>query len=191
MSESETDEVSIIKPLDAHLHVRDGNILKAVIGHTARQFASAIIMPNLTPPITTPPQADMYKAEIMSALPEGSTFKPLMTTYLTDDANRGELLWGLHNERWVAAKLYPANATTNSEHGVTDINKIGDVLKAMEKFEMPLLMHGEVVFDDGVEVDPFDRELSLSRRSLSLFVIRFLTYVLCLNILQPKKRLIM
>ncbi len=158
MTETITNELSIVKPFDAHLHVRDGNVLKAVIGHSARQFDSAIIMPNLNPPITTTPQADEYKAEIMSALPDKSTFKPLMTTYLTDDTNHSELMWGFHNESWVAAKLYPANATTNSKLGVTDINNIHDVLKAMEKFKIPLLMHGEVVHDDGVEVDPFDRE---------------------------------
>jgi dihydroorotase len=147
--------LTIRRPDDWHVHLRDGAMLKNIAVHTARQFARAIIMPNLVPPVTTVDAAIAYRVRILAALPAGLDFEPLMTCYLTDGADPAELLRGKREEVWVAAKLYPAHATTNSAHGVTSVEKIAPALEAMERAGMPLLVHGEVT--DPV-VDIFDRE---------------------------------
>jgi dihydroorotase len=147
--------LSIRRPDDWHVHLRDGPMLAACAVHTARQFARGIIMPNLVPPVTKVAEAAAYRERIRRAIPAGLTFEPLMTCYLTDDADPAELVRGKDEGVWVAAKLYPAHATTNSAHGVTSVQRIGKALEAMEKAGMPLLVHGEVT---DPEVDIFDRE---------------------------------
>ena len=149
------DRIVIRRPDDWHVHLRDGAMLAAVAGHTARQFARAIVMPNLDPPVTTAAAAVAYRARIAAALPAGAGFSPLMTCYLTDDADPVEIAAGFASGAWAAAKLYPANATTNSARGVTAIRNIHAALEAMERIGMPLLIHGEVT---DPEVDVFDRE---------------------------------
>ncbi len=146
--------LTITRPDDWHLHVRDGAALQAVIGHTAAQFGRAIIMPNLKPPVSTVAQALAYKARIMAALPAGSSFEPLMTLYLTDTLPPAEIA-AAKAAGLPAAKLYPAGATTNSDAGVTDVRKIYPTLEAMQKHGMLLLVHGEVTDS---EIDIFDRE---------------------------------
>jgi dihydroorotase len=143
------------RPDDWHVHLRDGAMLQAVASWTARQFARAIVMPNLSPPITRVAEAEAYRDRILAALPQGARFTPLMTCYLTDDADPDELARGHAAGAWTAAKLYPAHATTNSAHGVTSIDNIRPALARMEKIGMPLLVHGEVT---DPEVDIFDRE---------------------------------
>ena len=150
-----TDHITIRRPDDWHVHLRDGEMLNAVAGYTARQFARAIVMPNLTPPITTVAAAQAYRGRIMAALPQGTDFVPLMTCYLTDDADPAEIARGYEQGVFAACKLYPAHATTNSAHGVTDIRKLIGVLEAMQRIGMPLLIHGEVT-DRAVDI--FDRE---------------------------------
>lgn len=146
--------LTLTRPDDWHLHVRDGAALQAVIGHTASQFGRAIIMPNLKPPVTTVAQALAYKERILAALPAGSSFEPLMTLYLTDTLPPTEIA-AAKAAGLPAAKLYPAGATTNSDAGVTDVRKIYPTLEAMQKHGLLLLVHGEVT--DG-EIDIFDRE---------------------------------
>lgn len=146
--------ITLTRPDDWHLHVRDGAALEAVIGHTAAQFARAVIMPNLKQPVSTTAQALAYKARILTALPQGSTFEPLMTLYLTDNTKLEEIAQA-RASGIVAAKLYPAGATTNSEAGVTAVQNIYPVLAAMQTHGMPLLVHGEVT-DSAIDV--FDRE---------------------------------
>jgi dihydroorotase len=148
-------ECRIIRPDDWHVHLRDGDMLKAVLPFTARVFARAIVMPNLKPPVATAAQAAAYRAEIVKALPQGIAFTPLMTVYLTDATSPDDIEKGHKDGIITAAKLYPANATTNSEAGVTDMRKIYPVLERMQKIGMPLLVHGEVTDAD---VDVFDRE---------------------------------
>lgn len=159
---AKVDRIEIPKPIDFHLHLRDGDILRTVLPLVVRQFEGAIVMPNLAIPITTIEQALAYREEVLTALKDsgnGYNFTPLMTAYLTDNTIQGELIDGLRSGIWVAGKLYPANATTNSAHGVTDIRKLASVFKAMEEAYMPLLIHGELVsYDEGKRVDPFDRE---------------------------------
>lgn len=150
-----TDHITLRRPDDWHVHLRDGAMLQAVAGYTARQFGRAIIMPNLTPPITTADAADAYRARIHAALPPGADFSPLMTLYLTDDADPAVVEAGYRGGSWIAAKLYPARATTNAHFGVTDITKVMAVLERMAEIGMPLLVHGEVT---DPEVDIFDRE---------------------------------
>ena len=153
--------LTIRTPDDWHLHLRDGEMLQAVVGHTARQFARAIVMPNLKPPITTVEQAKAYRDRIMAALsashgPEAAAgFTPLMTAYLTETINPAELERGYSDGVFTAAKLYPAGATTNSDAGVRDLANIQPVLETMERIGMPLLIHGEVT-DPAVDI--FDRE---------------------------------
>lgn len=147
--------LSIRRPDDWHVHLRDGPLLAACAVHTARQFARGIIMPNLVPPVTNVAEAAAYRDRIRRAVPAGLAFEPLMTCYLTDDADPAELVRGKDEGVWVAAKLYPAHATTNSAHGVTSVQRISKALEAMEKAGMPLLVHGEVTDS---EVDIFDRE---------------------------------
>lgn len=161
----ETQSITIRRPDDWHLHLRDGEMLKAVAPYSARQFARAIIMPNLTPPVTTVEAAAAYRERIVSAA--GAGFTPLMTCYLTDQADPDTLERGHAEGVWVAAKLYPANATTNSAHGVTDVRSIFPALERMQQIGMPLLVHGEVT---DPEVDIFDREAVFIDRILQHLV---------------------
>ena len=151
------------RPDDWHLHLRDGAMLRAVLPATARTFARAVVMPNLRPPVTSVNEAVAYRARILAALPEGVSFEPLMTAYLTDAIDPRELDLGFRQGVFSAAKLYPANATTNSAAGVSDISKISGVLERMEAIDMPLLIHGEVTDPD---VDVFDREALFIQRHL-------------------------
>ncbi|NBW51348.1 MAG: dihydroorotase [Betaproteobacteria bacterium] len=146
--------LTITRPDDWHLHVRDGAALNTVVPHTAAQFGRAIIMPNLKPPVTTAEQALAYKARIQAAVPAGVGFEPLMTLYLTDNLPADEIARA-KDAGVVAAKLYPAGATTNSDAGVTEIRKTYKTLEAMQKAGMLLLVHGEVTSSD---IDLFDRE---------------------------------
>jgi dihydroorotase len=151
---TQVQELTITRPDDWHLHVRDGAALQAVVPHTAAQFARAIIMPNLRPPITTAQQASAYRARILAALPPDSPFQPMMTLYLTDNLPPAEIARA-KDAGVVALKLYPAGATTNSDAGVTDIRKTYPTLEAMQRAGLPLLVHGEVTSPD---IDLFDRE---------------------------------
>ena len=135
--------ITIRRPDDWHVHLRDGDMLATVLPFTAAQFRRAIIMPNLVPPVTTPDAASAYRRRIMAALPAGSDFEPLMTCYLTDATDPDELARGHAEGLFVAAKLYPAGATTNAYHGVTDLSRIDAVLARMERIGMPLLSKGE------------------------------------------------
>ena len=148
------NNITITRPDDWHLHVRDGEALKTVVPHTAAQFGRAIIMPNLKPPVTTAAQALAYRDRILAAVPAGVVFEPLMTLYLTDHLAPEEILKAKQTGV-VAAKLYPAGATTNSAAGVTDLRKIYPTLEAMQRCGMLLLVHGEVTSSD---IDLFDRE---------------------------------
>ena len=150
-----TDQLMIRRPDDWHVHLRDGAMLNAVAGYTARQFARAIVMPNLSPPVTTVEAARAYRERILAAVPEGIDFTPLMTCYLTDAADPAEIARGYEEGVFAACKLYPAHATTNSAHGVTDIRALSGVLETMQRIGMPLLIHGEVT---DRHVDIFDRE---------------------------------
>jgi dihydroorotase len=152
---SDPTRLSIRRPDDWHVHLRDGEMLAAVAGHTARQFARAIVMPNLVPPVTDLAAAEGYRQRILAAMPEGSDFTPLMTCYLVDHADAGEIARGYEGGVFAACKLYPAHATTNSAHGVTDIGTLAPALEAMQRIGMPLLVHGEVT-DPAVDI--FDRE---------------------------------
>lgn len=147
--------ITLRRPDDWHVHLRDGAMLAACAVHTARQFGRAIIMPNLVPPVTRVAEARAYRERICAAVPKELAFEPLMTCYLTDGADPAELARGKAEGVWVAAKLYPAHATTNSAHGVTSMDRVAKGLEAMEKAGMPLLVHGEVTDPD---VDIFDRE---------------------------------
>lgn len=149
------DTITIRQPDDWHVHLRDGDMLQAVAAFTARQFARAIVMPNLSPPVTDTASAAAYRDRILEVLEPESHFTPLMTCYLTDTADADEIAKGFESGVFTAAKLYPANATTNSAHGVTDIANIMPVLERMQELGMPLLVHGEVTSSD---VDIFDRE---------------------------------
>ena len=150
------ESITIRKPDDWHLHVRDGEMLKSVMGFTAAHFGRAIIMPNLVPPVTTIADALAYRARVMAAVPEGSNFQPLMTCYLTDETDPDEVERGFGDGILTGVKLYPVGATTNSAYGVTDFEKIRPVLARMEKVGMRLLIHGEEAAD--ATVDVFDRE---------------------------------
>ncbi|KOX42862.1 MAG: dihydroorotase [Cupriavidus sp.] len=157
------DRITIRRPDDWHIHLRDGAMLKAVLPYTAAQFARGIIMPNLVPPVTTVAAAEAYRARILAALPAGMDFTPLMTCYLRDDTDPDEIERGFREKVWVAAKLYPAGATTNSHAGVTDLLGIAPVLERMERIGMPLLIHGEAT---DPEIDIFDREAAFMEGSL-------------------------
>ncbi|MCM5570795.1 dihydroorotase [Burkholderiaceae bacterium FT117] len=147
--------LTLTRPDDWHLHLRDGSALEAVAGASAAQFARAIVMPNLKPPVTTVAQALAYRERILAALPPGSDFEPLMTLYLTDVTPSDEILRAAEGGVVRAVKLYPAGATTNSDAGVTDIARPRAALEAMQRVGMPLLVHGEVTDAD---IDVFDRE---------------------------------
>jgi dihydroorotase len=149
-----THSLTLTRPDDWHLHVRDGDALSTVVPHTAAQFRRAIIMPNLRPPVTTTEQALAYKARIQAAVPQGVAFEPLMTLYLTDNLPAEEILRA-KDAGVVAVKLYPAGATTNSDAGVTDMRKTYKTLEAMQRAGLLLLVHGEVT---SPEIDLFDRE---------------------------------
>ena len=163
------DQITLRRPDDWHLHVRDGAQLAAVVPHSAAQFGRAIIMPNLRPPVTTAAQALAYKQRILAAVPAGMAFEPLMTLYLTDNLLVDEIARA-KAAGIVACKLYPAGATTNSDAGVTDIRKIEPVLEAMQKAGLLLLVHGEVT---NPEIDIFDREAVFIERQLAPLRTRF------------------
>ncbi|NII10241.1 dihydroorotase [Oleiagrimonas sp. C23AA] len=155
------------RPDDWHVHLRDDAMLDAVAHYTSRQFGRAIVMPNLAPPVTTVEAARAYRQRILAAVPPEHDFTPLMTLYLTDDMDPAEVEHGYSSGEVTACKLYPANATTNSAHGVTDVKNIYGVLATMQKIGMPLLVHGEVT---NPEIDIFDRE--------AVFIERVMTPVL-------------
>ena len=164
------DRITLTKPDDWHLHLRDGDALPCVVPFTARQFGRAIIMPNLTPPVTTTEHALAYRERILAAVPAGADFQPLMTLYLTDGTPPAEIARAKASGRVFAVKLYPAGATTNSQSGVTDISRCYATLAAMEDAGMPLLVHGEVTHD---HVDIFDREAVFIDEVLAPLVARF------------------
>ncbi|URW75462.1 dihydroorotase [Sphingomonas donggukensis] len=158
------DRLTIRRPDDWHVHLRDGAMLAAVAPATARQFARAIVMPNLVPPVTDVAAAAAYRSRILAALPGGADFTPLMTCYLTDATDADEVRRGYAEGVFAACKLYPAHATTNSAHGVTSIAHIAPVLEAMQAVGMPLLIHGEVT-DPAIDI--FDREAVFVERVLT------------------------
>ncbi len=155
--------LTITTPDDMHLHLRDDAALSCTTAHTAVQFGRAIIMPNLKPPVTTTEMALAYRDRILSAVPDGTVFDPLMTLYLTDNTQAEEIARAKASGKVFACKLYPAGATTNSDFGVTDLKKMDPVLKAMTTAGLPLLVHGEVTDQD---VDIFDREAVFIQRHL-------------------------
>lgn len=161
------DRLVIRRPDDWHVHLRDGPMLAAVANFTARQFARAIVMPNLDPPITTVAMAEAYRSRIVAAIEPGLMFAPLITCYLTDDIDPTEIKTGFARGVFTACKLYPAHATTNSSHGVTNIRNIYAALEVMQTIGMPLLLHGEVT---DRHVDIFDREAVFIERILSRLI---------------------
>ena len=162
--------LTLRRPDDWHVHLRDDAMLHAVVGFTARQFARAIVMPNLRPPITTVAAARAYRERILAALAPGTAFTPLMTAYLTDASDPDELARGFREGVFAAAKLYPANATTNSAAGVSDIRQLDHVLARLQDIGMPLLVHGEVT---DAHVDIFDREAQFIERIAQPMLARF------------------
>ncbi|MCP3689938.1 MAG: dihydroorotase, partial [Gammaproteobacteria bacterium] len=158
------DKISIIRPDDWHLHLRDAPYLQKIVGHSSRQFGRAIIMPNLQPPISSCSEAEAYRRRILDALPATSSFKPLMTLYLTDNTSVEEIKCASQSDFIFGAKLYPAGATTNSEAGVTNLKKIYPVFEAMQKHGLRLQIHGEATTTD---IDIFDREKKFIEQSLS------------------------
>lgn len=162
MTTAPIDSLTITRPDDWHLHVRDGEALRTVVPHTAAQFGRAIIMPNLKPPVTTAEQAMAYRERILAAVPAGVAFEPLMTLYLTDNIPAEEIVRA-KAAGVVALKLYPAGATTNSDAGVTDMRKTYATLEAMQREGLLLLVHGEVT---GSEIDLFDREAAFIEHQL-------------------------
>jgi dihydroorotase len=164
------DEITLRRPDDWHLHLRDGAMLTTVLPYSSRVFARAIIMPNLTPPVTDKAAAAAYRERILAALPKGDRFTPLMTLYLTDGVDVADLKAGHAEGIYTAAKLYPAHATTNSAQGVTAIEKIYPALEAMQAIGMPLLVHGEVTDPN---VDVFDREKIFIERTLAMLLQKF------------------
>jgi dihydroorotase len=164
---TEPQRLTLRRPDDWHVHLRDGEMMRAVVPYTARQFARAIVMPNLVPPVTDVAAAEAYRERIRAAVPAGVDFTPLMTCYLTDQADAEEIARGFEAGVWAAAKLYPAHATTNSAHGVTDIANLYPALEAMQRIGMPLLVHGEVTDPD---IDIFDREAVFIERVFTRLV---------------------
>lgn len=164
------DRITLTTPDDWHLHVRDDDAMRSVVPFSARQFGRAIIMPNLTPPVTTTEQALAYRQRILDAVPEDMTFEPLMTLYLTDSTPPDEVTRAKASGHVHGVKLYPAGATTNSQSGVTDISLCDETLAAMEREGLPLLVHGEVTHN---EVDIFDREAVFIEEVLAPLVRRF------------------
>ena len=164
------DSLTIRTPDDFHAHLRDGTMLSSVAVFTARQFGRAIVMPNLVPPIITPEQALAYKSRITVALPDSLQFKPLMTSYLTEESDPADIERGFADGVLTACKLYPAGATTNSAQGVRNIERVYGALATMERIGMPLLIHGEVTEPD---IDIFDREAVFLDRVLSRIISAF------------------
>lgn len=156
-------QLTLTRPDDWHLHLRDDDALRAVLPHTARQFARAIVMPNLKPPVTTVAQAAAYRQRILAALPAGAAFEPLMTLYLTDNTPASEIRAAVEAGFVKAVKLYPAGATTNSDAGVTDLARCDAALAEMARLGLPLLVHGEVT---DPAIDLFDREAVFIERVL-------------------------
>ena len=163
-------EITLTRPDDWHLHVRDGGALASVVPHTARQFGRAIIMPNLRPPCTNTAAILAYRERIVASLPKDSPFEPLMTLYLTDNTSPEDIRSAKDSGKIHAAKLYPAGATTNSDSGVTDIQNIWSALETMQETGMPLLVHGEVTDKD---IDVFDREAVFIDRILEPLLQKF------------------
>ncbi len=164
-----TDSLTLAAPDDWHIHLRDGESLRYTVPHAAQNFARAIIMPNLVPPVTNAEQAMAYRDRILAQAPKGTNFKPLMVLYLTDNTNR-EMIAEAKKAGVVACKLYPAGATTNSDSGVTSIDNISEALDAMQEHGLHLLVHGEVTDSD---IDIFDREAVFIERTLSKIVERY------------------
>ena len=160
-------EIVLTRPDDWHLHLRDGPSLAAVVPHSAQRFARGIVMPNLKPPVTSTEYALEYRARILTALPDGMDFDPLMTLYLTDNMDPAEIGLARASGAVFAAKLYPAGATTNSDSGVTDLINIYPILEAMQEADLPLLVHAEVT---DPEVDIFDRERVFIDRNMTRIV---------------------
>ncbi|EHP37972.1 dihydroorotase [Cupriavidus basilensis OR16] len=165
-----TQRLTLRRPDDCHLHLRDGDTLRTVLPHTARQFARAIVMPNLKPPVATVDAAHAYRERIRAALPPDSRFVPLMTCYLCDATDPEAVRRGFSEGVFTAVKLYPAGATTHSEYGVSAIGKVAGVLKAMQEIGMPLLIHGE---STDPAVDVFDREATFIEQTLKPLLARF------------------
>lgn len=165
-----TQRLTVTRPDDWHLHLRDGAGVAAVVRHTAEVFARAVVMPNLVPPVMTTAQAADYRDRVLDALPSGSDFQPLMTIYLTDETSVDEVRRAAASDFVVGVKLYPAGATTHSDRGVTSIERVSAVLEAMEGSGTPLLVHGEVT---DPEVDIFDRERVFIERTLAPLVDRW------------------
>jgi len=170
ISQAAAARITLTRPDDWHLHLRDGAAMAAVLPDTAHRFGRAIVMPNLKPPITTVAQAAEYRARILAALPAGLKFEPLMTLYLTDNTSAEEIERAKASGFVYAAKLYPAGATTNSDAGVTSIEKLHPALERMERVALPLLVHGEVT---DVDVDIFDRERVFIDRIFAPLTARF------------------
>jgi len=168
--EASMQTLTITQPDDWHLHLRDGEALKAALPHTARQMARAVIMPNLKPPVRQVADAAAYRERILAALPAGTKFEPLMTLYLTDNTSLSDIIAAKESGFVKAVKYYPAGATTNSDSGVTDLRKCDAAIAAMQDVGLPLLLHGEVTGDD---VDTFDREQVFIEQHLTGLVQRF------------------
>src|SRR5882724_289089 len=164
------DRINLTMPDDWHLHLRDGEALRSVLADSARRFGRAIVMPNLKPPVTTVEAARAYRDRILSALPPGSGFEPLMTLYLTENTKPAEIRKARTSGIVNAMKYYPAGATTNSDSGVTDIQKCLDVLAVMAETGLPLLVHGEVT---DPQIDVFDREKVFIERTMIALVQQF------------------
>ena len=164
------DEITLKRPDDWHAHFRDGAVLAAVVPATAERFARAVAMPNLTPPVTTTAAALAYRDRILAAVPPGASFEPLMTLYLTDETGAEEIRRAAASRGVLGVKLYPAGATTNSAHGVTDLERCAPALDAMQECGLALMVHGEVTDAD---VDVFDREREFIERTLASLVERF------------------
>ena len=164
------DQITITRPDDWHLHLRDGDMLARVLPDTARQFARAIVMPNLVPPVTTVALAGAYRDRILAALPAGMAFEPLMTLYLTERTSPQDIAEARASGFVHAVKWYPAGATTNSDAGVSDIERCAATLQAMQDHDLPLLVHGEVT---GADVDVFDREAVFIETLLKPLLQRF------------------
>ncbi len=161
------NSITLIKPDDWHLHVRDGDVLKNIIPHTAERFCRAIIMPNLNPPVTTTEQAKAYRQRILAAVPQNLNFNPLMALYLTDNMQADEISTAKQSGIVHAVKYYPAGATTNSDAGVSELKKTYTVLERMQEEQIPLLLHGEVTDSN---IDIFDREAVFIDRILKPLV---------------------
>ena len=163
-------KLTLTRPDDWHLHLRDGAALKAVLPHTVRQFARAIVMPNLKPPVRSLADAVAYRDRIIAAIHPGKQFEPLMTLYLTDNTSPEEIIAAKASQFVKGVKYYPAGATTNSEFGVTDLRRCDRVFEAMQQVDIPLLLHGEVTDSN---VDVFDREKVFIKQQLIPLKLRF------------------